>query len=277
MTQNAAPLCVTTGVNGRPEIQERARQLAHELGAVYYTREKRNIPEVLTATGANRVLVVTHTKLVLRERNTDFEYAFHPNLAMLRGYNVTRGWRDLYVEAAALQPGESVLDCTLGFAGEAALAALMVGELGTVVGLESVPELAAVTRDGVSRFELEPKVLEDAMRRIQVVTADYRDYLRQAPDSSFDLVYFDPFFDERLPGSENSVSPLALFGNSEPLDPASIHEARRVARRRVVIKHPRHEPLPPEIESLVMESVTGRKSRVVYKILPAVEDPIAGV
>ncbi|BDI31851.1 hypothetical protein CCAX7_39020 [Capsulimonas corticalis] len=268
MTQSAIPLCVTTGVKGRPDLQERARALAHELGGVYYPREKDNIPEVLAATGAKRALVVTHTKLVLRDGDSEFEYSFHPNLAMLRGYNVTRGWRDLYVEAAALQPGESVLDCTLGFAGEATLAALMVGETGKVVGLESVPELAAVTRDGVSRFDLEPKILEEAMRRVHVVTASYRDYLREAPDASFDLVYFDPFFDERLPGSENSVSPLALFGNTEPLDTASIHEARRVARRRVVIKHPRRDALPPEIESLVEESVTGRKSRVVYKILP---------
>ena len=271
MTTNAVTLCVTTGVHGRADLQLRARELAEELGGVYYVREKRNIAEVLAATGARRALIVTHNKLVLRDRDSELDYSFHPNLAMLRGYNVIRGWRDLYVEAAALRPGESVLDCTLGFAGEATLASLMVGETGKVVGLESVPELAAVTREGAQRFELEPKELRAALRRVRVVTASYREYLPQCEDGSFDLVYFDPFFDERLPGSENSVSPLALFGNTEPLDSASIHEARRVARRRVVIKHPRHDALASEIESLVSESVTGRKSRVVYDILPPLQ------
>ena len=80
-----------------------------------------------------------------------------------------------------------------------------------------------------------------------VVTADHRDFLPRCAAGAFDVVYFDPFFAERLAGSENSVSPLAHFGDPMPLDTAAVQEARRVARRRVVIKHPKYEPLPPEL------------------------------
>jgi len=57
-------------------------------------------------------------------------------------------------------------------------------------------------------------------------------------------------FGERLAGSENSVSPLAHFGDPTPLQTFAVQEARRIARRRVVIKHPKYEPLPPELAAL---------------------------
>lgn len=104
------------------------------------------------------------------------------------------------------------------------------------------------------------------MGRVHVVTADYRQFLPQCVDGEFDIVYFDPFFEERLPGSVNSISPLAHFGNPAPLAVGSVQEARRVARRRVVVKHPKHQPLPEELASCVAETVTTRKNRIQYDI-----------
>ena len=51
-------------------------------------------------------------------------------------------FRTIFCKPTGLAPGDRLLDCTLGFASEASLAALSVGESGRVVGLESVPELA---------------------------------------------------------------------------------------------------------------------------------------
>ncbi|MDQ2798294.1 MAG: hypothetical protein M3Y13_01455, partial [Armatimonadota bacterium] len=149
----------------------------------------------------------------------------------------------------------------------AALASLIVGEAGQVVGLESVPELAAVTRIGVQTFHLPNVALEAALRRVEVIQADYRLYLETCADDMYDVVYFDPFFEKRLTGSEASVSPLFVFGNPSPLDPAAVQDAVSVARRRVVIKHPRHEPLPAEVSALVKETVGSQKSRLVYSII----------
>lgn len=261
-------LAVTTGGKPTPELEAEARRLADEMGVPYAARKGGPLARVFDATGAARLLVFGGDRLRLCAREGG-EYFFHPNLATVRAANLLRGDRDVFVDATGLGSGDRLLDCTLGFAGEAALGALRVGATGTVVGLESVPELAAVTRHGLQCFELPSAPLQNALRQINVETADYRAFLPRCATDAFDVVYFDPMFDERLPGSENSVSPLALFGNPAPLDAAAVQEARRVARRRVVVKHPRHVPLPEELRSAVSQTLTGRKSRVVYAVLGA--------
>ena len=74
------------------------------------------------------------------------------------------------------------------------------------------------------------------------------------------------FFPSGCRVPDRSVSPLARFGNNQPLDAAALQEARRIARRRVVVKHPKHECLPDGLESDVIETVTTDKSRVQYDI-----------
>jgi 16S rRNA (guanine1516-N2)-methyltransferase len=262
------PLAITTATNPSAEMEDRGRLLAAELNASYAPRRTVSIAQIFHETGATRLLVVEKTRLLLRGQD-GAEYFYHPNMALVRGMNMLRGGHDLFEEATGLGLGDSLLDCTLGFASEATLGALLVGETGLIVGLESVPELAAVTRAGVAQFVLQTRRIENAMRRIQVVSADYRSYLPRCAARAFDVVYFDPFFGERLPGSEHSVSPLFHFGDHAPLDAGSLLEARRVARRRVVVKHPRQEPLPSEIASETDSVVTTRKNRVQYDIFTA--------
>ena len=136
-----------------------------------------------------------------------------------------------------------------------------------MTGLESVPELALVTRVGIQSFHLHSQALTQVLRRVQVVTADSAEYLPLCADSSVDVVYFDPFFEHRLSGSEVSVSPLFVFGNPAPLQAETVAQARRVARRRVVIKHPRDEPLPGRVQEWVTETLSSRKRRVVYSVI----------
>ncbi len=265
------PLAVTTSVQPPAELEASARAYAAELNAPFVPRAGHSVTGVFSAAGAARLLIAGLDHLRLKDRNTGTEYFFHPNLLQVRAYNVLRGAPDHFLRATQLGPGDSLLDCTLGFAAEATLAALTVGESGSVTGLESVPELALVTRVGVQTFTLHSEVLTATLRRVRVVTADARDYLPACADASVDVVYFDPFFEHRLSGSEMSVSPLFLFGNPAPLDAGAVGEARRVARRRVVIKHPCDEALPPPIAGWVTETVSGRKSRLVYSVLAAEE------
>ena len=260
-------LAVTTSVKPTPAIEAQAHSYTDELQAPYASRFGLSLPEVFAVSKADRLLIVGADRLRLRDRATDTEYFFHPNLFQVRASNVLRGAPDHFLIATQLGPGDSILDCTLGFASEASLAALAVGETGQVVGLESVPALALVTRIGVQSFVLGSARLTAVLRRVQVITGDSRDYLPHCPDNSVDVVYFDPFFEHRLTGSEFSVSPLFVFGNPAPLDAATVAEARRVARRRVVIKHPRDEPLPEPISEWVTETIASRKRRVVYSVL----------
>ena len=261
------PLAVTTSAQPPPELEATARAYAAELNAPYVPRAGLSVAGVFEAADTNRLLIAGLDHLRLKDRETGTEYFFHPNLLQVRAYNALRGAPDHFLHATQIGPGDSLLDCTLGFAAEATLAALTVGENGSVTGLESVPELALVTRVGVLSFTLHSEQLTAALRRVRVVTADARDYLPICADASVDVVYFDPFFAHRLSGSEMSVSPLFLFGNPAPLDVGAVNEARRVARRQVVIKHPNDEALPPQIADWVTETVGGRRSRLVYSVL----------
>lgn len=267
-------LAVTTSVRPNAALEAEAQAVAGVLAAPLARRENKSLAEVFTGADADRLLIVAEGRLRLRDRNTGTEYFYHPNLFLTRGSQVLESGpeTDPFLRATGLTPGGSLLDCTLGFASEAALASLAVGETGCVVGVESVPALACVTRQGVQTFPLQNKALETALRRVEVVTGDSGAFLAECADSAFEVVYFDPFFPERVPGSEASMSPLFVFGNPAPLDAAAVKEAQRVARRRVVIKHPRHAPLPPEMAALVSETVGSPKSRLVYSVIEGQEE-----
>ena len=272
-------LAVTTSVRPNAALAAEAQAVAEELNVPLAPRADKSLAEVFTDAETDRLLIVAEGRLRLRDRSTGTEYFYHPNLFLTRGSQVLEHGPDTdpFLRATALTPGGSLLDCTLGFASEAALGALAVGEGGRVVGVESVPALACVTRRGVQSFPLQNKRLEAALRRVEVVTEDSGAFLAECADGAFDVVYFDPFFPERVPGSEASMSSLFVFGNPAPLDAAAVRDAQRVARRRVVLKHPRHAPLPPEIAALVSETVGSPKSRLVYSVIGAVKEKRRGV
>jgi len=170
------------------------------------------------------------------------------------------------IEAMGLGPGDSLLDCTLGMASDAVVASLVVGEEGRIVGLESVPALAALVACGLKTYAKRPE-LAAAMRRIQVERAVAGDYLRECPAASYDVVYFDPMFDRPVEESAG-IRPLREVADPSPLTLEDLLQARRTARRRVVVKERRDGPLTRQG---VFDRVVGaRRSRVVYGVLEAV-------
>ncbi len=259
------PLAVTTASRFHAGRTAQARALAQKLNAPFVPRRDETLLEVADSAHVSRLLVVEHAGLRLFDLPTGTTYAHHANLLPIRAASLERGEPDLFVQAAQIIPGDAVLDCTLGFGTEATLASLLCGPSGAVVGLESAPALAVVTRAGMQNpARALGKDLGDAMRRVQVLSADSALFLRACPSRAFDVVCFDPFFGERLPGSEQSVSPLALFGDTRPLMFATLTEAQRVARKQVVLKTPKADPLPPDFAAAVSDVVMTRKSRVCF-------------
>jgi hypothetical protein len=163
------------------------------------------------------------------------EYFFHLSMAELRINNLKDGNPDHMIAAMGLAPGMSVLDCTLGLATDAIVASYAAGEEGRVVGLESSPLIAAIAADGLAGFTSDRPELTAALRRIAVVTADYNAYLPTLPAASFDVVYFDPMF-RRPVRSSSSMQPVRHLADHRPVSAAALDAARRVARRRVVMK-----------------------------------------
>ena len=212
--------------------------------------------------GVEAVLVAYPQELKLN--SSAGEMFFHPNMSQLRVKNLRKGEKDHMSEAMGLQEGMKVLDCTLGFGADAIVASFGVGETGQVVGVESSPLIAAVTGHGLQHFLPGNYPLYAAMRRIEVVNMDYLDFLRQQPDNSYDVVYFDPMFRKPLTAS-NGISPLRSVANHEPLSLEAVEEAQRVARYRVVMKEASGSE---EFSRLGFSTIMGGKySKVHYGVL----------
>ncbi len=254
---------VTTGRKVKDSSIALAKETARRLNIPFVQRHTESIAELREKHGVDFVLVAKKGLLVLDTR--DGEFFFHPNMAHLRLKNLRFGdGRDNMVEAMNLKAGMSVLDCTLGFGTDAIVASFAVGESGSVTGLESSPLIAEVTGYGLANYHAENYPIQEAMRRICTISSDYLDYLRQAEDNSYDVVYFDPMFRYPLMESRN-LNPLRLAANHDPVSREAVNEAIRVARHRVVLKE---NARSEEFERLGFPMIAGGKySKVHYGVI----------
>ena len=258
-------LIVTTSHKPDTALRARAEHFARELDCEVAGRHAEGMLVVFGRyPEAQKALVVQSGRLLLVNRAGN-EVFFHPNLGAMRLRNVLRGQPDYLLEAMQLVPGESVLDCTLGYAGEATLCAHAVGDTGEVHGIEGSQELGIVVREGLKVFETDKAALNEAMRRVQVIHLGHHlEFLKNCPDKRYDVVYFDPFFDVAV-DTEETLVPLKAFGDHSPLTTEALTHARRIARRRVVVKAARWSEQLADFG--ITELVGAKARRVVYGIL----------
>lgn len=126
-----------------------------------------------------------------------------------------------------------MLDCTLGLASDALVAAWAVGSAGRVVGLEKSLALFALVSTGLAALECPHSC------RIEVRHEDASAFLARQPANSFDMVLFDPMFDR--PGRcSPAFEMLRRHAEHAPLEPPILEQAQRVCRRGVLVKLARH-------------------------------------
>lgn len=258
------PIIITTGRKPTEADHARAAFAAQRLGGRVVPRRSESIAALGEKYGTPVILVARDDTLVLEEAND--RLFFHPSLAHVRLKNIRlHGAADHLVTALDLQPGQSVLDCTLGLGADAIVESYAVGEAGQVTALEKSPLIALVMSYGLAHYAGENNLdIVAALRRIKVINADYRSYLKELPDKSFDAVYFDPMFRHPMESSA-ALSPLRQLAEGSPLDWASVREACRVARRRVVMKEAWYSK---EFARLGFEEFSGGKwSKVRYGII----------
>jgi 16S rRNA (guanine1516-N2)-methyltransferase len=153
-----------------------------------------------------------------------------------------------------------VLDATLGFGQDARVAARLVGPAGQVVGLESSLPLAVLAQATLARER------RDQSAGIEVLHREAGGFLAGTAAGTFDVVLFDPMFGKAL-ASQPGFELLRRHANPTPLTAVVLAEARRVARRLVLVKSARYTPalkalgLRPERAS--------RSAPVVWARVPA--------
>lgn len=213
-------MIVTTAASGDPA---EARELAARFGLRFEERAGRRLDEL-----ERPVLVLAARRADLYEDRS--AYRATAGMAFLRLLRARRGEPDPLVAAAGLKPGDRVLDATLGLGGDALVAAQATGA--RVVGLESSAILAAFTQAGLRRL---PGHGRAPGRLVEVVLADHRSWLREQPSGSFEVVLLDPMF--RKAGDAGPLFELLRrHAAHDPLSEQTLREARRVARRGVLVK-----------------------------------------
>ncbi len=210
-----------------------AKTTAEKLGLKFVRRESFSVENLRKIFNAENILTVKNNSLVLETLNGEF--FFHPGIAHLRIKNLRNGEDDRFVAAAEIVPGTKILDCTLGLGSDAIVESFATGAAGKVIALESNPIVAEIVRHGLKNFSGDSPHILEAMRRIEVITTDHFEYLKNAETNSFDVVYFDPMFERPLTKS-SGINPLRSLADNRRLNPEIVKEARRVAKKLVVMK-----------------------------------------
>jgi 16S rRNA (guanine1516-N2)-methyltransferase len=223
---------VTTSGQPEPGLEALARARAQEWGLPYLPRRAKTPLSPLLGPQADALLVFGREGVVLWDAQG--HVGFHAGLAHLRRQRLDSGEGDTLVRVAALAEGDRVLDCTLGLAQDALVAARAVGPTGQVVGVEKSLALYALVSEGLRRYDVGPRSC-----RVEARHADAHEVLQGLPERAFDVVLFDPMF-ERPTRAQPAFAVLRRYASHAPLTPALLAEARRVARRWVVVKGARH-------------------------------------
>lgn len=225
---------VTTAGRTNENMTAKARAIALELKVDFVPRKKRSvlaIQEIVT----DDCLVVGKDRLELFPLGATEPFFFHPNSAMFRIKRLMKGESDPLIVAAKLQEGMSFLDCSLGLGSDSIVASFVVGESGSVTGIEARQELAYLVKTGLKKWESGIEAIDKAMEKIKVLEGYSLEFLKAQEDNSVDCVYFDPMFDESILESDG-IRGLTHFAVYDGLSQEVIEHAYRVARKRVVLK-----------------------------------------
>ncbi|MFP6678872.1 MAG: class I SAM-dependent methyltransferase [Dehalococcoidia bacterium] len=221
-----ARLVVTSSRRASNATRAFAREKAVEWQFPYVDRSDLSLDQA--SENAAAVFVFRNDGLVL---STDrAQLRFDLGTAVLRLRAIERGESDQLMRAGELVSGDRVFDATLGLGRDALVASRVVGPHGQVVAVESNRALFTLVDEGLSSLSI-----GDDKAIIQRVLGDSRQILSGTPTSSFDVVVVDPMFN--LPAkSDGTFEALREFADPSRLDPVWVRQARRVAKRWVIVK-----------------------------------------
>ncbi len=226
-------MIVTTSSRPTKKMIEQANNVAKDLDLIFISRDKEPIT-LLQDKYKCDVIVVGGNRISIHQSQTELPLFFHPNSAMFRVKRILKGENDPFLQATKLTTNMSILDCTLGLASDSIVSSVVVGKNGKVVGIEGNRYLAYIVRQGLKTWDSGLAEMNEAMQQIKVIHMNNLDYLRNEKTDAFDVVYFDPMFETKI-NSEgiNMIRNLALYCQ---LEEETIEEAKRVAKRRIVLK-----------------------------------------
>lgn len=226
-----AQVVVTTSHKAQPSVVAVARSRALEWGLEFIERDGRPISDIVGPS----VVALTFSSDDVHIATMDGPLRFHLGTAHIRMQSLGRGETDPMIRAGEIRSGDQILDTTFGLGRDARVAAKAVGSAGTVDAMESGLALFRLAQIG-----LDAAPLEDGHARVAIRHGDSITFLSACADGAYDVVLIDPMF-EQPKASDSGFARLRHVADHQPLSQAWVHEARRVARRWVVLKAGRSE------------------------------------
>lgn len=229
MSTAPVPLMVTVSSSGGGVLLRQARDAAARWGLPFYERKKNAGLESIVGHLAQAFLVLGGDGWTLRDPTVALR--FTPGMAALRIKRIEAGYPldDHLLKLTELTAGDTVLDGTLGLGADALVCAHVVGPRGQIIGIESSLPIFALVSEGVKPLKLS----------LQVRHGDARELMASMASRSVDCVVLDPMFDAPKKASPH-FELLRKFADHRPLDLETLAQARRVARRWVVVKGGRY-------------------------------------
>jgi len=227
-------MIVTTAGRTNEVMLNQAISVARDLNGRFVDRRKRSV-QAIQEIERDDCIVVGKEKLELYPFGEREPFFFHPNSASFRIKRLLNDEHDPFVEAASLQKGMTMLDCTLGLASDSIVASFVTGSEGKVTGIEGNSHLSYIVAKGLKEWQTDIGEMNEAMKRIEVIHNNSLNVLQSLPDKSYHCVYFDPMFEEHILESDG-IRALSRFAVYEELTQELIDEAYRVAKERVILK-----------------------------------------
>jgi 16S rRNA (guanine1516-N2)-methyltransferase len=256
-------IAVTTTRDADESLNYKAKSVSKDLNISYIKRGNFSIKKTILKDGFDYLLVIERDKIVIK--GDDSTLFWHPNMSELKIKSIRQGNKEAIIEATKLEEGNSILDCTLGLAGDSLVFSAVVGEKGHVVGTEVNKYIAYLSKCGLESYnDIDGKTIDN----IKVINESYEDYILKQSDNSFDVVYFDPMFKEPNRKS-TSINSFRDFANHKGLTKEILIEALRVCKKRVVIKERQGSN---EFERLGIEKYYGGKKSgaIIYGVIEKV-------
>jgi len=227
-------MLITTSEDPNADLVKRAKDITKEMNGKYINRKRFSLQRMMDHYNDD-LIVVTTKSLKYYNGSIKQPLFFHPNMAKLRIKRLKQGDNDLMVDITNLKAGDCFLDCTLGLASDSIIASYIVGQSGKIIGFESEQIIATLVQDGLQRGCANDLEIDKAMKRIKVKNINHFDGLKNLPDKSFDVIYFDPMFRTSLHES-NGIQAVKKTANYSAISIDIIKEAKRVAKRMIVLK-----------------------------------------
>lgn len=211
------PLQITTSRNADPSADARVQELAARWGFDLRSRAEVDWDEP--------VAMLTRSGLVVRIG--DRMLRWHRGLIQARRH---AGPNFPVVRLAELERGNTVMDLTCGLGLDAWFLSEWTAQ--RVVSWESSPMLGVMAQDGLAA----------SGANVDVRIGDALEGLKALPSASVDVIYADPMFERPAlaSGGSSTLDLVRILADDRPPTSELVHEARRVARRCVVMKdlHP---------------------------------------